>query len=1311
MKYYTVVMRLDGALANAVAVEWTNVAAPVESGEGWEPCLRQADGAWRFSSHDLSAMDQPHRREPGVFGDLAIRYRLSAVGPWSLISETRKEIVILEATESGGEPVAPEVGQTEPRPNAPALITSPALRGAGKIGSEVTTSPGFWIGAPAPDLLFQWRRDGADIAGATSRSYLPRPEDDRTHLDCVVTGRNAAGEAAAVTNALRISYPAPAVTGVLDEEIFDEGVGPQSVETSHVFAGEALVFSAEGAEIEPQTGVLHVSTDKPVSGAVVMVTAMNSGGAVSAPLLVTVEETPLVEVEPWALDATEMQVLRSVWRPEGQTAAFTPVLLFPGLAGQKVDAIEWTTSFAETPVEQHWEIVAPCDGAPGEYELLMRDPALRAPLAALKVDYAVFGVSPSEIARSARIRFRWRTAADRSWSPPSVAALASPPVSIGVIPAQEIVPGTTTTLDLKTYATGSNLTYGLSAGAASWITIDPATGVLTFAPPRTLASTKTLAVTVTVADANNLSATTIVALTVKNDASLDAARLWRPLHFREKAIFDQPADHPKYYDRGRYWGEGLQYAQCFEREGDRIAFGGDMCGFRLSDDGGISWYWPRGATVTSDGLRGCTFHAIGIDPDNHDVMLVATGPSTFSPNYPSGGQKAIYRTTDGGKTFTPVQEMENLTDRSSINLKLICCHRTAGTPTTRRWRFVENGSAAKAQYWRSNDGGRSWAKASAFPAALADATIYGVVQHPTQANTQFITSSAGLWRTTNDGATTAGWLRIGNASDKLSGSVRILWIDPEAPTRMLASMAGSSGGVFYTANGGATGADWTNVLPGADDVSATTLAVGPKDANNRRTIYVMNDRKYVSHKKPWIQHWLTTGAPAATKHGQLGASASAPNGQWFLPRVAVAAAGVVEAHWNQICGQGQSIATPDPADVARCCAYGYGFPWRTANRGADWVQANAGFGGMNSQGITFDASNPNRMLLALNDVQAAHTENLPDFFDEAKVLPAQRTAMQAQTDYEDTGAHGKHGVIVPSHGSVPSGKRGRLIASIGNYKGGQQIYRKNRTAGGWEAEWTEVTTSIENVPEFFICGDDPNVIYGGVFRSLNAGDSFQNVLGRKCCGVSQQNPAIVFGTADDQTIQRSASYGGTSGTVNGVSGAPWSVWFTGSRKKAAVERKTFFWLSPHDHAKAVVQSDAGDLVLVEGEEKGRIKCEMNLAAAYQALGYDKVLPINVASADWCPLDPRRFYFHAKMFGRPMVWRATFSADFTQVDWEDISRNAPSTANNRQLKTHPITGEVFVSSGGGIWCLPAPGALHAQSIWSRLPQPFPTNGSY
>ena len=51
---YTVTFELRGALAAAVAVEWTEADIPADSGAGWRPCLRLPDGRWRLSSHDLA---------------------------------------------------------------------------------------------------------------------------------------------------------------------------------------------------------------------------------------------------------------------------------------------------------------------------------------------------------------------------------------------------------------------------------------------------------------------------------------------------------------------------------------------------------------------------------------------------------------------------------------------------------------------------------------------------------------------------------------------------------------------------------------------------------------------------------------------------------------------------------------------------------------------------------------------------------------------------------------------------------------------------------------------------------------------------------------------------------------------------------------------------------------------------------------------------------------------------------------------------------------------------------------------------------
>jgi hypothetical protein len=178
MKYYTVSLRLNGPLADAVAVERTAQAIPDDSGQGWEPCLRRPDGTWRFTSHDLSAAEQPHRRAPGAFGDIAIRFRLSAAGAWSAASESRKEIEIVVVTEEN--PVPPKIDPVPPV--APVLVMVPALAGVAEIGSEVTVSTGLWTGEPGPRIAFQWRRDGADIPGAVARAYIPGPADDLCDL-------------------------------------------------------------------------------------------------------------------------------------------------------------------------------------------------------------------------------------------------------------------------------------------------------------------------------------------------------------------------------------------------------------------------------------------------------------------------------------------------------------------------------------------------------------------------------------------------------------------------------------------------------------------------------------------------------------------------------------------------------------------------------------------------------------------------------------------------------------------------------------------------------------------------------------------------------------------------------------------------------------------------------------------------------------------------------------------------------------------------------------------------------------------------
>jgi hypothetical protein len=199
--------------------------------------------------------------------------------------------VTVTASDSGGAAVGSfRLTVRADAPAAPVLVAPPSLAGSGAIGSPLTVDPGRWDGRPAPELTLQWRRDGADIAGAVAASYLPAAADDEAELDCAVTARNAAGELAAVAGPLRAAWPAPVVTGTLGDLGLEAGTGTRSVDAAAAFAGEARRYavSGAGASVDPLTGVVGIPTDAEVADAPVTVTASNSGGSATIAFRVTV---------------------------------------------------------------------------------------------------------------------------------------------------------------------------------------------------------------------------------------------------------------------------------------------------------------------------------------------------------------------------------------------------------------------------------------------------------------------------------------------------------------------------------------------------------------------------------------------------------------------------------------------------------------------------------------------------------------------------------------------------------------------------------------------------------------------------------------------------------------------------------------------------------------------------------------------------------------------------------------------------------------------------------------------------------------
>ena len=254
----TAAFGLGGPAAAAVAVDWT-AGAPAAA--DWQPCVALGAGRWR--------LDGPGSAIAAGVLSVAVRYRLAA-GPASPASG-RKTLTVVE-----------------PLPRLPLLVAAPALTGSGKIGQPVTLTPGLWSD-PAAALAIEWRRNGVALSGATGTAYAPQPADDMTELSVRVTATNAAGNLAVVTAALSITYVAPEAVGVLPEEVFDEGTGPQEVPAKGAFRGENLSFAANGAGASVDSeGVVSIPTDVPLSDTVT-VTATNSGGSATQSFAVTVE--------------------------------------------------------------------------------------------------------------------------------------------------------------------------------------------------------------------------------------------------------------------------------------------------------------------------------------------------------------------------------------------------------------------------------------------------------------------------------------------------------------------------------------------------------------------------------------------------------------------------------------------------------------------------------------------------------------------------------------------------------------------------------------------------------------------------------------------------------------------------------------------------------------------------------------------------------------------------------------------------------------------------------------------------------------
>ena len=182
-----------------------------------------------------------------------------------------------------------------------------------------------------------------------------------------------------------------------------------------------------------------------------------------------------------------------------------------------------------------------------------------------------------------------------------------------------------------------------------------------------------------------------------------------------------------------------------ERNSQRSVGYGD--GVYRSDDGGRSW--------TNVGLKSSEhIGRIVIDPKNSDTVYVAAQGPLWAP----GGDRGLYKTTDGGSTWAQVLKISEHTGVSDVvvdprNPDVVI----ASAYQRRRHFFTMINGGPESAIHRSTDGGKTWKKVTT---GLPDEQLgrIGLAISPVNpdivyANVEAANSKGGIYRSTDNGVT------------------------------------------------------------------------------------------------------------------------------------------------------------------------------------------------------------------------------------------------------------------------------------------------------------------------------------------------------------------------------------------------------------------------------------------------------------------------------------------------------------------------------------------------------------------------------
>ncbi|HZW08889.1 MAG TPA: hypothetical protein VFF69_03220 [Phycisphaerales bacterium] len=339
-----------------------------------------------------------------------------------------------------------------------------------------------------------------------------------------------------------------------------------------------------------------------------------------------------------------------------------------------------------------------------------------------------------------------------------------------------------------------------------------------------------------------------------------------------------------------------------ENKSQRSVSFGD--GLYKSSDGGDSW--ENVGLADSEHIG-----AIAIHPEDTDTVFVAAQ----GPLWRSGGDRGLYKTTNGGKTWRRVLHISDDTGVNEVHIDPsdpLVMYTVAYQRRRHQWTLVDGGP--ESAVYRSLDGGDNWSKSSrGLPGgdlgkiglAISPAdprTVYAIV-NATEDNSAF-------YRSTNKGET---WQRMSAYKTDSPQYYNEIVADPHNADRVYLMDTVMQ----VTEDGGRT---WSSVPTQRKHVDSHALWIDPRDQNH--LLAGVDGGVYESFSRG--QTWRYTPNLPVTQFYKVALDNASPfynvyggtqdNNTLGGPSQTFDAAGIASEHWFTVVGGDGFEPAVDPTD-------------------------------------------------------------------------------------------------------------------------------------------------------------------------------------------------------------------------------------------------------------------------------------------------------------------------------------------------------------------------------------------------------------